>query len=111
LSVAESYEKLIQRFCEWAKERVDIRAGAVIGSRARLDHPADEWADLDLVILTTDPEFYLSTADWIKKLGKPLLTFIEFTPTGDGKERRVLFEGMLDVDFAIMPTERHGASS
>jgi aminoglycoside 6-adenylyltransferase len=107
LSVAESYEKLIQRFCEWAKERVDIRAGAVIGSRARLDHPADEWADLDLVIVTTDAEFYLSTADWVNELGKPLLTFIEPAATGDRKERRVLFEGMLDVDFAIMPNERN----
>jgi aminoglycoside 6-adenylyltransferase len=107
LSVAESYEKLTQRFCEWAKERVDIRAGAVIGSRARLDHPADEWADLDLVILTADPEFYLSTADWVNELGKPLLTFIESTATGGEKERRVLFEGMLDVDFAIMPVERN----
>jgi aminoglycoside 6-adenylyltransferase len=107
LSVAESYEKLIRRFCEWAKERVDIRAGAVIGSRARLDHPADEWADLDLVILTADPEFYLSTADWVNELSKPLLTFIESTATGGEKERRVLFEGMLDVDFAIMPVERN----
>jgi len=107
LSIAESYEKLIQRFCEWAKERVDIRAGAVIGSRARLDHPADEWADLDLVIVTTNPEFYLSTTDWVNELGKPLLTFIEPTATGGEKERRVLFERMMDVDFAIMPAERN----
>jgi aminoglycoside 6-adenylyltransferase len=107
LSVAESYEKLTQRFCEWAKERVDIRAGAVIGSRARLDHPADEWADLDLVIVTTDPEFYSSAADWVNELGKPLLTFIEPAATGGGEERRVLFEGMLDVDFAIMPAEKN----
>ena len=107
LSVAKSYEKLVQRFCEWAKERVDIRAAAVIGSRARLDHPADDWADLDLVIVTTDPEFYLSTVGWVNDLAKPLLTFTEAAATGGGKERRVLFEGMLDVDFAIMPAERN----
>jgi aminoglycoside 6-adenylyltransferase len=34
------------------------------------------------------------------------LTFIEPTTTADEKERRVLFEGMLDVDFAIFPYEK-----
>jgi aminoglycoside 6-adenylyltransferase len=84
-----------------------MRAAAVIGSRARLVHPADEWADLDLVIVTADPEFYLSTTGWVNELGTPLLTFIEPTATGGEKERRVLFEGMLDVDFTIMPVERN----
>ncbi|HVP15800.1 MAG TPA: aminoglycoside 6-adenylyltransferase [candidate division Zixibacteria bacterium] len=106
LSVGDSYEQLIRRFCEWAKDRADIRAVFVIGSRARANHPADEWADLDLVIVTTNPEYYLSTTDWINSLGKPLLTFIEPTPTADEKERRVLFEGMLDVDFAILPQDK-----
>jgi predicted nucleotidyltransferase len=27
-----------------------IRAAVVIGSRARVDHPADEWSDLDVLI-------------------------------------------------------------
>jgi len=106
MSVAKSYEGLIRHFCEWAKERADIRAVFVIGSRARADHPADEWADLDLVIVTTNPEYYVSATDWINIVGKPLLTFIERTPTADEKERRVLFEGMLDVDFAILPQEK-----
>ena len=103
MSIAESYELLIRRFCEWAKDRPDIRAVFIIGSRARADHPADEWADLDLVTVTTTPEYYLSTTDWINSLGKPLLTLIEPTATADEKERRILFEGMLDVDIAILP--------
>jgi len=106
LSVKESYERLIMRFCEWAKDREDVRALLVIGSRARVDHPADAWADLDLVVVTRKPEFYLSTTDWINALGKPLLTIIEPTATADEKERRVLFEDMLDVDFAIIPSEK-----
>lgn len=101
-----SYNELIERFCEWAKNRPDIRAAVVIGSRARVDHLADEWADLDLIIITTDPKRYVSRSDWISNFGKPLLTFIEPTSTGGEKERRVLFEGMLDVDFAIVPHEK-----
>jgi hypothetical protein len=33
-----------------------IRAVGLVGSRARLDHPADEWSDLDLVLVATDPQ-------------------------------------------------------
>jgi aminoglycoside 6-adenylyltransferase len=105
LSVAASYEKLIQSFYEWAEKRPDIKAACIIGSRARTDHPADEWADLDLVVVTTNPEYYLSKMSWIDELGKPLLTFLETTPASDTRERRVLFEGMLDVDFNILRQE------
>jgi aminoglycoside 6-adenylyltransferase len=98
-----SYEQLIDRFVKWAETCPDIRAAVVIGSRARIDHPADEWADLDIVVITTDPERYVSTIDWIENVGDPVLTFVEPTATGDEMERRVLFEDMLDVDFAIIP--------
>lgn len=101
-----SYEKLLERFCRWAENQLDIRAAVVIGSRARVDHAADEWADLDALIITTDPEHYVSTSDWISNFGKPLLTFIEPTSTGDEKERRVLYEGMVDVDFSIIPQKK-----
>lgn len=103
--VAGSYEKLIERFCKWAENRPDIRAAVVIGSRARVDHPADEWADLDTIIVTTNPDYYVSSSEWINNFGRPLLTFIEPTSTGNQKERRVLYERMLDVDFAIFPLE------
>lgn len=101
-----SYNELTERFRKWAENRLDIRAAVVVGSRARVDHPADEWADLDLVIVTAYPKHYVSTSDWTNSFGRPLLTFIEPTSTGDEKERRVLFEGMLDVDFAIVPQEK-----
>ena len=100
-----SYEQLIVRFVKWAETCPDIRGAIIVGSRARIDYPADEWADLDIMVITTDPEHYLATADWITNIGKPLLTFVEPTP-GDDMERRVLFEGMLDVDFAIIPERK-----
>jgi aminoglycoside 6-adenylyltransferase len=100
------YEQLVERFVRWAETCSDIRAAVIIGSRARVDHPADEWADLDIMVITTDPERYISTSDWIENVGNPLITFVEPTSGGDDMERRVLFEGMLDVDFAIIPKRR-----
>jgi len=106
LNATKSYEELIERSRRWAQNRSDIRTVIITGSRARVDHPADEWADLDIIIVTTDPEQYVTKSDWISNMGKPLLTFIEPTATGGEKERRVLFNGMLDVDFSIVPKEK-----
>jgi aminoglycoside 6-adenylyltransferase len=76
-----------------------------VGSRARDEQAADEWADLDLLIITTKPEYYISDSQWVEKMGIPILTFTESTATGNEKERRVLYDGMLDVDFAMFPVE------
>src|SRR5688572_923047 len=86
-------DKLISKIVEWAQHREDIRALIVIGSRARQNHPADQWSDLDLVIVTDDPAYYLQHEDWLAEIATPLITFIEQTATDKGQERRVLFEG------------------
>lgn len=106
LTTAGLYERLIERFVNWAKARPDVRAAIIIGSRARVDHPADEWADLDMIVVTTNPQHYIATSEWISEIGKPMLTFIEETSDGDEKERRVLYEDMLDVDYAIFPAAK-----
>ena len=101
-----TYDQLIERFVKWAETQPDIRAAVIIGSRARVDHPADDWSDLDIVVVTTDPEHYLSKADWLENIGSYWLTFIEPTAAGNEKERRVLFKDSLGVDFAIIHREK-----
>ena len=104
--VAQAYESLIERFVAWAGEQAAISSAVVIGSRARTDHPADEWADLDVIVVTRDPARLLAQIDWLEVIGKPVLTFIEDTSSGGEKERRVLFDNGLDVDFSIIPYEK-----
>jgi aminoglycoside 6-adenylyltransferase len=104
-AVNEAYEALIRRFITWAEAVPDIRAAVIIGSRARIERPADEWSDLDLIFMTTNPVFYLTTTDWLDQIGPYWLTFLERTATGEEHERRVLFEGALDVDFVPVPAE------
>ena len=100
---AEAYESLVARFTAWAQTEEGIRAVFVIGSRARIDHPADEWADLDVLVVARDPAPYLTAEEWIRCAGTPWLTFVEATGDGRSQERRVLYEGGLDVDFAFVP--------
>lgn len=95
-----SFEQLIENFLGWARREDNIRAAVVIGSQARVDdHPADEWSDLDLLIVANDPKPLWETSDWLRNVGVPWISFVEPAPD-EGFEHRVLFEGGLDVDFA-----------
>lgn len=96
-----TYDELIKKFVSWAKTSCDVKSVFVVGSRSRIDHPADEYSDLDLVMVVTNPEYFLSSDQWLESIGDYWASFIERTTVGGGKERRVLFENALDVDFAI----------
>ena len=101
---SSSVSLLLARFVRWAETDPDVLAAFVIGSRARDDHPADEWSDLDILVLSTDCERHLHNLDWVSAVGGPwVVTFLENTAGGEGTERRVLFEDGLDVDFAFLP--------
>ena len=101
----QSLQELCERFVTWAESHPDIRSAMVVGSQARTDRPADEWSDLDLVIVATDPDRYLDTADWLEQLGTPWVTFVEGT-IARTRERRALFAGALDVDFNFFTPEQ-----
>jgi aminoglycoside 6-adenylyltransferase len=90
---------MLSRLLAWGKASPDVRALLAVGSRAREDHPADEWSDWDLIVVMQDPDRCLSTGDWLEPIGLIWFTFVERTASGQGNERRVLFEGGMDVDF------------
>jgi aminoglycoside 6-adenylyltransferase len=87
----------------WARAPHDLRAVLLVGSQARVDSPADDVSDVDLVLFVDDPERYLHDTGWLESFGEPLLTFLEPTAVGGFEERRVLFRDGLEVDFAILP--------
>jgi aminoglycoside 6-adenylyltransferase len=104
--ITQAYEQLIERLVAWAETQPDIRAALIVGSRAREERPADEWSDLDVILVVAEPERYLTRTDWLENIGTPWITFIERTGTGDEKEHRVLFKGGLDVDFIPLPAKK-----
>jgi aminoglycoside 6-adenylyltransferase len=99
------YDRLIERIIAWAEGEDNLRAVMMIGSQARKDHPADEWSDLDLILAAKDLRPLLESGEWLHHIGTVWITFVEPTPDG-GFERRALFEGGLDVDFAPVAAER-----
>jgi len=97
-----NYDAFIEKFTIWATARPDIRAAMVIGSHARQQDPADEWSDVDIVLMARRPGVYLADARWLDQLGLVWTTNVEWAPVGGGAERRAMFEGALEVDFAIL---------
>jgi len=73
LTDSNSYEQLIERFTAWAGQEENVRAAIIIGSRARTDHPADEWSDLDIIVLARAPAVYWQTSAWLTAVGTPWL--------------------------------------
>lgn len=100
-----TYLDLITRFTLWAKAQDTIHAAIIIGSRARKEIPADEWSDLDIILLTETPEQYIDSEDWLENIHSYSISFLERTAVGDGIERRVMFDPYLDVDFVILTPE------
>src|SRR4030042_1788327 len=96
---------MLAQILAWVTAQEGIRAAALVGSAARQDHPADEWSDLDLVLVADDPQAYLVSTDWLNEFGEPWFTFVERAPAGLVIERRVLFADGQDVDFIILPVE------
>ena len=88
---------------DWARTRPDVRAAVVVGSHARIGVPADRWSDLDVILIVDDPEPYAADSTWVAEFGTPVFTFLEETPGGEQRERRVLYETGEDVDFPLFP--------
>jgi aminoglycoside 6-adenylyltransferase len=92
-------DELERKLVAWAQQRDDIRAAIVVGSRARTDHPADDWADLDIALATTQPNRYHADTSWIAEIA-PVWTMYK---DPSGVTYHVLFEGGLDAGIAIIP--------
>ena len=102
----ESYDTFLERFTLWATAQPNIRAATIIGSRARHEDPADEWSDVDVLLLARQPSAYLADGRWLDQFGQVWLTHVQRLPVGGGEERRAMFDGALEVDFAVLSSRK-----
>ncbi|MGM9974227.1 MAG: aminoglycoside 6-adenylyltransferase [Clostridiaceae bacterium] len=94
------YDNIERNFVSWAQTVEDIRAAFVVGSRARSDHPADEWSDVDIIFFTSKQNYYLLKNQWLNNIGDICTSFVSQTDGGD-PECLTLFDGGWQVDFVI----------
>ena len=97
-------DQIIERIKTWADQTDDVLGIVLVGSQTRIDKPADEWSDFDLILIVEDPEKYVMNSSWLSAIGEVKLTHIERTIFGD-IERRVLFNSGVAVDFVPISNE------
>lgn len=101
------YTDTINHIYTWSQQTQEIEGVIVIGSQARNVMQADQWSDLDLMMLVHTPDVFLSGNQWLNRFGKVVCVFNDVTPlhftSWDWCVKRVLFDDNRDIDFSILP--------
>ena len=95
----EEVSGVLSDVTSWAETRADIRAVAVVGSWAR--DAATMTSDIDLVVLTSDVGFYVSTDGWCDFLGP--IESIRTAEWGVLTERRIRLPSGFEIEFGFAP--------
>jgi uncharacterized protein len=97
MDVPDEVEQFIAALGAFAQARDDVRAVALVGSHARGAAQPD--SDVDVVVLTTDPDMYVDDCEWINAL--PGATLLSTRQWGALTERRLVLASGTDVDFDV----------
>jgi aminoglycoside 6-adenylyltransferase len=99
--ISNPYAQIEQRFRAWALTQPLIEAVIVVGSRARSDHPADEWSDLDLVVFAHDASRYFNEAAWLEEFG-PVRIAASHSFGKSDREWLALYDDGVKLDVAFL---------
>ena len=100
--MTDKYKNIVDNLIRWGMSSDKLFAALVIGSQARDNHAADEYSDMDIVLIVDSPSYFIESDKWLNEIGVFHVSFVENTMDGL-KERRVLFSDVLDVDFIFRP--------
>ena len=99
------YAQLEERIAGWAARRNDVHAAIVVGSRARADHSADAFSDLDVLLVVEHPQVYLDDVAWLDEIDA-VWTWMTHRTVGGDPEQLVVFAGAARVDLVLVALER-----
>nr|WP_321383860.1 aminoglycoside 6-adenylyltransferase [uncultured Enterococcus sp.] len=100
------YIEFVEQFAVTGQKRKDIKAAYIIGSQARKKHPADEWSDLDILMYSDTPDYYLKSNEYLTQFGEIWSSFTTKTLGGDS-ERLTLFAGGYQVDLVVKDSKEY----
>jgi predicted nucleotidyltransferase len=87
----------LDAFVSWAEAQPDVHGIALVGSYAR--NAAREDSDIDLVLLTDQPQKYLEDIRWIERFGAPEKHQVE--DYGKLISLRVWYPNAPEVEYGI----------
>ena len=86
---------------EWAASQPELLGVALVGSCARGTERED--SDIDLVIITRNPTWWLETDEWLERFGG--VKTVDLEDYGLVQSRRVRYENGIEVEFGITTDE------
>ena len=93
----ERVRRFLEDFVAWVSVQPDVQGIALVGSYAR--GAAREDSDIDLVILTDQPQKYLDDLQWIERFGRVDRQQLE--EYGRLKSLRAWYQDGREVEFGI----------
>ena len=96
------YKCILEKVRKMAEKSSGIDAAFIIGSQVRRTETADEYSDLDFVVIINAPETYIEKQEWVSETGEPLCVFIDQEPGFATRDIRVLFKNFLEADFVFL---------
>ena len=102
--MADRYKEIKENICRYSEVDSAVKAVIAIGSTTRESIKADEYSDLDLIIVTDSPTSWYS-GEYPMQLGEISIGFLEPT-LGNGKEYRAIYDEDKDVDMIIFTPEQ-----
>lgn len=98
----EKYFNLLKKIKDFVIRTEDITCLAIIGSQSSSETIADEFADIDLLLVTSNCTKYFKSQGWLQEIDEMWVSFTESVPDVNFWERRAVFKYGLDVDFVII---------
>ncbi|NTV30446.1 nucleotidyltransferase domain-containing protein [candidate division WWE3 bacterium] len=95
------YPDFIAAFTQWASKLDHVECIAVVGSHARGTARSD--SDVDVMVITTDPQFFIVDQSWVTKFGPVVRSQLE--DYGLVQAIRVFYEKGLEVEYCITTPE------
>jgi len=94
---SERVDQFLSKFSDWCAAQPDIVGLALVGSYAR--DTATETSDVDLVVITNHPDYYLKDLTWAQSFGQVERQQIE--DYGKLISIRVWYKNGLEVEYGI----------
>ena len=97
MKTIEGIRDFLNPFIDWASDQPDVQGVALVGSYVR--GAARDDSDIDLVILTDQPQKYPADLKWIERFGEP--EKVQLEDYGRLQSLRVWYKNGVEVEYGI----------
>ena len=66
--MTNKFKNIVDNLISWGMSSDKLFAALVIGSQARDNHTADEYSDMDVVLIVDNPSYFIESDQWLNAI-------------------------------------------